>query len=252
MELRPCIDLHDGMVKQIVGGTLSDTDNCVQENFSTDQPAASFARLYQKDDLCGGHVIKLGPNNDVAAREALGAWPSGLQIGGGISSSNAQEWIDAGASHVIVTSFVFHDGQISWENLRKLRQSVGKQRIVLDLSSKLLNGDYVIVTDRWQKYSELTISQANLEVLSDYCDEFLVHAASVEGQMRGPDQNLVTLLGRISPIPVTYAGGITTMEDIELVRTAGENRVHITIGSALDIFGGSLSYDAAVRACCDL
>ncbi|MGY0218890.1 phosphoribosylformimino-5-aminoimidazole carboxamide ribotide isomerase [Endozoicomonadaceae bacterium StTr2] len=251
MKFRPCIDLHNGKVKQIVGSSLSDEDNSAEVNFESDRSAADFAKLYCRDDLLGGHVIKLGPGNEQAAAEALAAWPQGLQIGGGITADNAAEYLALGASHVIVTSYVFRDGKVHRENLERLFAAVGKDRLVLDLSCKEKDGKYFIVTDRWQKFTDTQITAETLQELAAYCDEFLVHAASVEGLMAGPDLRLVKLLAEHSPLPVTYAGGIASLEDIEAVREAGQNQIDITIGSALDIFGGKLAYDEVVRCCSD-
>ncbi len=249
MEFRPCIDLHDGKVKQIVGATLTDTDNSATVNFESTHSPSYYSELYKRDNLRGGHIIKLGPGNDTAAQEALGAWTSGLQIGGGINADNAQSFIDAGASHIIVTSYVFKDGVINFENLNKLVEAVGKEHIVLDLSCKERDGEYYIVTDRWQNFTTTTLNEETLSELSSYCDEFLIHAASVEGKMGGADLKLVKLLAQYSPIPTTYAGGIATLEDIELVRDAGNGSIHITIGSALNIFGGKLPYASVVDLC---
>lgn len=249
MQFRPCIDLHQGRVKQIVGSSLSDSDNSVQTNFSSDKPSSYYAEMYKKDALTGGHIIKLGPGNDDAAREALATWPGGMQIGGGVTAENAASYIAMGASHVIVTSFVFKDGVINYDNLNALVEAVGKEHLVLDLSCKERDGEYYIVTDRWQNFTETTLSKGSLEELAAYCDEFLIHAASVEGKMAGPDLKLVQLLAECSPIPTTYAGGIANFEDIEAVRETGNGRVHITIGSALDIFGGGLSYENVVSLC---
>ena len=249
MQFRPCIDLHHGKVKQIVGSSLSDADNSASVNFESDRSPAEFAIRYREDNLRGGHVIKLGPGNDEAAKEALQAWPGGLQVGGGINADNARDYLDMGASHVIVTSYVFQAGEINREHLDKLVTAVGKERLVLDLSCKEKDGEYYIVTDRWQTFTDTVISPETLHDLARYCDEFLVHAASVEGLMQGPDLKLVKLLAEGSPIPVTYAGGIATMDDIEAVRQAGDNKVHITIGSAMDTFGGSLSYREVVERC---
>lgn len=249
MQFRPCIDLHDGKVKQIVGSSLSDHDNSAQVNFESDRSPSDYVNLYKGDSLRGGHVIKLGPGNDQAAAEALSAWPEGMQIGGGVNADNAADFLAQGASHVIVTSYVFKDGTIHMDNLEKLVAAIGKERLVLDLSCKEKDGQYFIVTDRWQKYTDTVITPETLASLANYCDEFLVHAASVEGLMAGPDLKLVALLAEHSPIPVTYAGGIASMEDIEAVREAGKGEVHITIGSALDIFGGNLSYQEVVKAC---
>ena len=249
MQFRPCIDLHNGKVKQIVGSSLTDKDNSAHVNFESEHSAAYFADLYRKDNLRGGHVIKLGPGNEDAAQGALSVWAGGLQIGGGVTAENASDYLAMGASHVIVTSYVFRDGRIDFENLDKLVAVTGKERLVLDLSCKAQDGRYFIVTDRWQKFTDTVISAETLARLASYCDEFLVHAASVEGLMAGPDLKLVKLLAEHSSVPVTYAGGIATMEHIEAVREAGNNQVHITIGSALDIFGGSLPYNEVVEAC---
>ncbi|MCL6271545.1 phosphoribosylformimino-5-aminoimidazole carboxamide ribotide isomerase [Sansalvadorimonas sp. 2012CJ34-2] len=249
MQFRPCIDLHNGKVKQIVGSSLTDTDNSAQVNFESDQSPAWFVETYRKDNLRGGHVIKLGPGNERAAEQALQAWPGGLQIGGGVNAENAEHYLAMGASHVIVTSYVFSDGEINFQNLKKLVDVTGPERLVLDLSCKERDGQYFIVTDRWQKFTETIISPETLQNLGQYCGELLVHAASVEGLQAGPDLKLVELLGGHTPVPVTYAGGIASLEDIEAVRSAGKNRVHITVGSALDIFGGKLSYRDVVNAC---
>ncbi len=249
MQFRPCIDLHQGRVKQIVGSSLTDSDNSAQTNFDSDKPSSYYAEMYRRDNLTGGHIIKLGPGNDDAAREALQSWPSGMQIGGGLTADNAETYIKMGASHVIVTSYVFKDGKINYENLKALVEAVGAKHIVLDLSCKERDGNYYIVTDRWQNFTETLVNEESLTELATYCDEFLVHAASVEGKMAGPDLRLVKLLAQYSPIPVTYAGGIATLEDIEAVRRDGQNKVHITIGSALDIFGGNLPYEEVVSLC---
>lgn len=249
MQFRPCIDLHQGRVKQIVGSSLTDSDNSAQTNFASDKPSSYYAELYRRDNLTGGHIIKLGPGNDEAAKGALTSWPGGMQIGGGINAENAASFIEMGASHVIVTSYVFKDGVINYNNLKALVAAVGKEHIVLDLSCKERDGSYYIVTDRWQNFTETLVDEESLQGLASYCDEFLVHAASVEGKMAGPDLTLVKILADHSPIPVTYAGGIATVADIEAVRSVGKNKVHITIGSALDIFGGALSYDETVALC---
>lgn len=247
MRFRPCIDLHNGKVKQIVGSSLSDEDNAALiTNFETEQPASFFAHLYKKDNLHGGHVIMLGPGNKRAAKDALQAFPDGLQVGGGITPENAQDFLDYGASHIVVTSFAFKNGQIYWDNLTKLRQQVGKNRIVLDISCKKRDCAYYIVTDRWQKYTSEIISEENVEKLSSFCDEFLVHAADVEGKRKGIDTELIRLLAGISPIPVTYAGGVSSMEDLETINSVACGTMDVTIGSALDIFGGCLKYTDVV------
>lgn len=245
---RPCIDLHDGKVKQIVGGTLKDDGAGLRTNFVSDRSAAWYAELYRRDDLRGGHVIKLGPGNDEAARAALAAFPGGLHLGGGVDVDNAKSWLEAGASHVIVTSWVFRDGQLDWERLKQLVRVIGKHRLVLDLSCRTRDGKYYVVTDRWQKFTDMTLSRETLVRLAEYCDEFLIHAADVEGLCRGIDAELVRRLGEWTPIPATYAGGARSIEDLVEVTRAGAGRVDLTIGSALDIFGGSgVTYAEAVE-----
>jgi phosphoribosylformimino-5-aminoimidazole carboxamide ribotide isomerase len=244
---RPCIDLHEGKVKQIVGGTLGAGLGRLQTNFVSDRPAAWYAGLYRRDGLQGGHVIMLGPGNESEARAALQAYPGGLQIGGGVNLDNAHAWLDAGASHVIVTSWVFRGGQVDWERLSQLVGAIGKERLVLDLSCRLRGDDYFAVTDRWQKFTDLTISRENLKKLAARCAEFLIHAVDVEGQCRGIDQRLVSSLGEWSPIPTTYAGGASSLADLEAVTRLGQGRIDLTIGSALDIFGGNgVRYEDAV------
>lgn len=246
---RPCIDLHDGKVKQIVGSTLTDGDDAPATNFVSEHPSAWFADLYRDDDLRGGHVIQLGPGNADAAREALAAWPGGLQIGGGVTVDNAREWLDVGASHVIVTSWVFHDGRLDEERLALLVDAVGKSRLVLDLSCRRVDDRYLVATDRWQNLTDVEVDGATLSRLSESCDEFLVHAVDVEGKQQGVDLRLIEMLGRLSPIPVTYAGGARSIDDLRRVDEAGAGRVDLTIGSALDIFGGSLKYSDVIDYC---
>jgi phosphoribosylformimino-5-aminoimidazole carboxamide ribotide isomerase len=236
---RPCIDLHEGTVKQIVGGTLSDEPGAVRTNFVADRPAEWFAELYRQDGLRGGHVIKLGPGNERAALSALAAYPGGLQIGGGISVENASGYLERGASHVIVTSWVFRDGRLDYDRLQSLVQRVGRERLVLDLSCRKRGDDYFVVTDRWQKFTELKLSQITLESLAAHCAEFLIHAVDVEGLCRGIDEQLVQMLAQWAPIPTTYAGGARSLDDLDRVSRIGRNQVDLTIGSALDIFGGT-------------
>ena len=226
-------------MKQIVGGSLSDGGAGLRTNFVSEKPATWFAELYRRDGLRGGHVIQLGAGNEAAARAALAAYPGGLQLGGGVNLENARGWLDAGASHVIVTSWVFRDGQLDWDRLKALVDTVGKDRLVLDLSCRVREGKYFVVTDRWQKFTELAVTAKTLEDLASWCAEFLVHAVDVEGLCRGVDLELVRMLGDASPIPTTYAGGARSLEDLDLVTKLGRGRVDLTIGSALDIFGGT-------------
>ncbi len=235
---RPCIDLHEGKVKQIVGGTLT-SEVPPETNFVSKRPARYYAELYRQDDLRGGHVILLGPGNELAGREALAAWPGGLQLGGGVTDITARSWLDAGASHVIVTSWVFREGRIDWDRLSALVKAIGRDRLVLDLSCRVRAGRYFVVTDRWQKFTDYEVTAENLRCLSESCAEFLVHAVDVEGQCRGIDRELVRRLARAATIPVTYAGGARSLEDLAEVSNLSDGRVDLTIGSALDIFGGA-------------
>ncbi|KAL2250783.1 UNVERIFIED_CONTAM: 1-(5-phosphoribosyl)-5-(5-phosphoribosylamino)methylideneamino imidazole-4-carboxamide isomerase [Sesamum indicum] len=240
-----------GKVKQIVGSTLQDSkegESGLITNYESDKSAAEYAKMYKDDGLTGGHVIMLGadPLSQSAAIEALHAYPGGLQVGGGINSSNALSYIYEGASHVIVTSYVFSNGQVDFERLKELAHAVGKQRLVLDLSCRKKEDRYAVVTDRWQKFTNVYLDKKVLDFLANYADEFLVHGVDVEGKKLGIDEELVALLGRHSPIPVTYAGGVTTMADLERIKVAGMGRVDVTVGSALDIFGGNLPYKDVV------
>jgi phosphoribosylformimino-5-aminoimidazole carboxamide ribotide isomerase len=240
-KFRPCIDLHEGRVKQIVGGTLDAEGESLQTNFVSEQPAAHFARLYREDGLCGGHVIMLGQGNEPAAREALAAYPGGLQLGGGITVENAASWLEAGASHVIATSSLFdRQGHFQKCELDRLEREVGRGRLVLDLSCRRDGDAWVVAMDRWQTKTDLWVTVETLAELSTSCAEFLVHAADVEGRCEGIDENLVRLLGSWGGCPVTYAGGVRSLGDLATVDRLSLGRVDVTVGSALDIFGGSL------------
>lgn len=328
MQFRPCIDIHNGKVKQIVGGSLKDAGNLASENFVSEQDAAFYAHLYKESGIKGGHIIllnKVGTPEYEAdlgqARLALSEYPGGLQIGGGVNADNAAQFIEMGASHVIVTSYVFREGRIDYDRLDALVRAVGREHLVLDLSCRrrisgegktdvtaigddskggvaavgddlkvdvavvgddsragvaavagdlkagvaavgddlkagvtAVAGDlktsetaasdkYYIVTDRWQRFTEEQVSGELLDRLSSYADEFLVHAVDVEGKASGVEGELVSLLSKCASIPVTYAGGVGSYDDIKRIRNLGEGRVNLTIGSALDLFGGSLNYD---------
>ncbi|MFU0828298.1 MAG: 5-proFAR isomerase [Lachnoclostridium sp.] len=254
MKFRPCIDIHNGKVKQIVGGSLSDENTNTIENYVSEQDADAFAALYKKDNLKGGHIIMLNSResgyygaNCNQAKKALKAYPGGLQIGGGITAENAVSFLDAGASHVIVTSYVFRNGMIFWDNLKKLVDTVGKDRLVLDLSCRKKDGRYYIVTDRWQKFTDVEVNLETLNALSSYCNEFLIHAVDVEGKASGIEKDLAVLLGKWGKIPITYAGGISSFEDIHFLKKLGQERLDFTIGSALDLFGGTLKYKEVVK-----
>ncbi len=235
---RPCIDLHEGKVKQIVGGTLAEGAQGLRTNFVSDRPAAWYAQLYRRDGLRGGHVVMLGPGNETEARAALEAYPGGLQIGGGIHIENARSWLEAGASHVIVTSWLFRQEKVDWSRLEQLVAVVGKDRLVLDLSCRKRDGIYFVVTDHWRKFTELKIDEGSLEKLGGYCAEFLVHGVDKEGLCRGIDEELVAQLAQWTRIPTTYAGGARSLADLERVEAIGKGKIDLTIGSALDIFGG--------------
>ncbi|KAF9651152.1 Phosphoribosylformimino-5-aminoimidazole carboxamide ribotide isomerase [Thelephora ganbajun] len=240
-KFRPCIDLHNGQVKQIVGGTLSDDDpNSLETNFVASESPGYYARLYRKHGLEGGHVIKLGKGNDEAARDVLNAWPGGLQIGGGITEANARGWLDAGASKIIVTSYLFPDAKFSLERLQKISSVVGKDRLVVDVSCRKRGDKWFVAMNRWQDITDTEVSRDCLDLLSEHCSEFLVHAADVEGLCQGIDEDLVTKLGEWVKVPTTYAGGAKDISDIDLVDRLSGGRVDLTYGSSLDIFGGSL------------
>lgn len=244
---RPCIDLHNGRVKQIVGGTLTDSEDGLIENFVSDQGAGYYANLFKKDGLKGGHIIMLGPGNEEAAFDALSAFPGGMQIGGGINPESANLYLEKGASHVIVTSYIFHKGQLDENRLAKMTEAAKKERLVLDLSCRRKEGSYYVVMDRWQRFTNFEINKKNLELLEDYCDEFLVHGVDVEGKRQGVETELLGILSENTKIPVTYAGGIHTYEDISLIQRVGKGRIHFTVGSSLDLFGGSLSYEEVIK-----
>lgn len=253
-KFRPCIDLHDGKVKQIVGSSLSDSGAGLKTNFETNRSPAWFAELYKKDHITGGHVIMLGKGNEAAAKAALGAYPGGLQIGGGINAENAKEYLDAGASHVIVTSWIFPDGKLDRERLATLVSIVGKEHLILDLSCKRTgidaNGNPIwkIATNRWQTIIDIQITKETLEDLAQCCDEFLIHAADVEGKQQGMDDDLIRFLAANSPIPVTYAGGAKSLADLEHCKEISNGKIDLTIGSALDLFGGKgVKYDDCVK-----
>ena len=249
MEFRPCIDLHDGKVKQIVGSTLGYQDKSVVENFISDYDAAYYAEMFKKDGLTGGHVIMLGTGNEEAAFLALQTYPNGLQIGGGITDENAKKYIDAGATHIIVTSFIFHDGKLDMERLEKLVQKVGKEHIVIDLSCRKRDGKWFVVTDKWTKFSDFEVNEASISEIEQYCDELLIHAVDVEGKRSGMQEELVQDLALWTSIPTTYAGGVRSLEDLQKFNNLSKGRLHVTIGSALDIFGGDLSYRKVVSFC---
>ena len=254
MKFRPCIDIHNGAVKQIVGGSLKDAGNAAVENYISRQDADYYATMYKKDGLTGGHIILLNPPaseyydaTKAQALKALHAYPGGMQIGGGITAENAAEYLEEGASHVIVTSYVFKDGKISWEKLEEMEQAAGKEHLVLDLSCRKKDDQYFIVTDRWQKFTDVPVTLEIMEKLGEYCDEFLVHAVDVEGKAHGVETELAELLSGYTGRPVTYAGGVGSMKDIEDLRTYGGNRLDVTVGSALDLFGGSIPFTELVR-----
>ncbi len=254
MEFRPCIDIHNGKVKQIVGGSLRDTGSQAEENFVSEQDAGFYARFYKAGGIRGGHIILLNKEGteyyEATRRQALLAlseYPGGLQVGGGIHRENAAGYLEAGASHVIVTSYVFRDGRVDWENLRKLQQEVGREHLVLDLSCRRRGEEYYIVTDRWQQYTDVALSEEVLTELAGYCGEFLVHAVDVEGRAEGEEEPLVRLLGGWEGIPVTYAGGVGSFKDLQKLKELGRDRLHVTIGSALDLFGGKMKYEEVVK-----
>ena len=254
MKFRPCIDIHNGKVKQIVGGSLRDDNNRAGENFVSDYDGGYYAELYKSRGLRGGHIIILNPEGSEfyeadrrQAFSALAAFSGGLQIGGGVTSRNAEEYIKNGASHVIVTSFVFKDGKISYERLNELKSAVGSEHIVLDLSCRMRDGKYYIVTDRWQKFTDMEVTAENITALAEHCDEFLIHAVDVEGRQSGIERDIAALMGSLDGITSTYAGGISSFDDLDAIRTLGREKVDFTVGSALDIFGGHLNFEDICR-----
>jgi len=249
MEFRPCIDIHNGKVKQIVGSSLRDKGNEAEENFVSELDGAYYAGFYKKDGIKGGHIILLNHKDSeyyeadkAQAFSALHGYPLGFQVGGGITAENAAEFLKEGASHVVVTSYVFSQGEINDKNLRKIFGEVGKEHLVLDLSCRKKDGEYYIVTDRWQKFTREKITEELLEELSSYADEFLIHAVDVEGRAGGIETDLVNLLGNWGKIPITYAGGVCSFHDLDELYHLGKGKLHVTIGSALDLFGGNMKY----------
>lgn len=249
LEFRPCIDLHDGKVKQIVGSTLGHLDKTVVENFISEQDSAYYANMFKDDGLSGGHVIMLGSGNEDAALLALQTYPDGLQVGGGINADNAKKYIEAGASHIIVTSYIFHDGQLDQDRLSKLVTSIGKEHIVIDLSCRKKDGKWFVVTDKWTKFSNFEVNQSTISYIEQYCDELLIHAVDVEGKRSGMQEELVQDLAVWTSIPTTYAGGVRSLEDLKKFEELCGGKLHVTIGSALDIFGGDLKYKDVVSYC---
>lgn len=248
-QFRPCIDLHGGVVKQMVGSSLGSNAGTHITNFVAPESPAYYAELYKQDQLFGGHVIKLGQGNDAAALEALRAWRGGLQIGGGITPDNAEYFLAEGASHVIVTSCVFSNGMLNEKNLELLLSRCGKEHLVLDLSCRKRDGKYFVVTDLWQKFTSFEVNQKTLEELGNCCAEFLIHAVDVEGKCAGIDRDLLEILSCQSPVDCVYAGGIRSFDDVKIIENAGKGKVHYTIGSALDLFGGTLSYREICNYC---
>lgn len=254
MKFRPCIDIHNGKVKQIVGGSLRDEGDTAEDNFISEKNGDYYARLYRRAGLSGGHIILLNPvtssyyeRTKAQAMLALHEWQGGLQVGGGIQAQNALEFLRAGASHVIVTSYVFQNGTVNYENLKKIRDVVGKKQLVLDLSCRRKENDYYIVTNRWQTFTDVKLTETILTELSGYCDEFLVHAVDVEGKASGIEKNLVALLARWDGLPVTYAGGVGSFEDLRTLKELGQGKLDVTIGSALDLFGDTMEWNKVLE-----
>lgn len=254
MRFRPCIDIHNGKVKQIVGGSLLDQGDYAKDNFVSEKNGDYYANLYKEAGLSGGHIILLNKGDSQYYEEdvrqaclALNAYPGGLQIGGGMTDHNARFFLEQGASHIIVTSFVFRDGRIDYENLEKIAAVTGKEHLVLDLSCRKKGDAYYIVTDRWQKFTDVQLTPAVLDELSSYCDEFLIHAVDVEGKSSGIETQIASMLGTWDGIPVTYAGGVGSFEDLHLLKTLGKDKVDVTIGSALDLFGGKMAFDEVLK-----
>ena len=254
MRFRPCIDIHNGKVKQIVGGSLLDEGDFALDNYVSEKNGDYYAGLYRDAGLSGGHIILLNPpaseyyEEDVRqACLAIGAYPGGLQIGGGMNADNAAFFLEKGASHIIVTSYVFREGRIDWDHLDQMVKAVGKDHLVLDLSCRRRDEGYYIVTDRWQKFTQVPLNRETLDLLSAYCSEFLIHAVDVEGKARGIEENVASLLGEWEGIPVTYAGGVGSYQDLRKLKKLGKNKVDVTIGSALDLFGGEMEFEKVLE-----
>ena len=253
MKFRPCIDIHNGHVVQIVGSSLRDENDSAYSNFVSEKDSAYYANLYKEYGLSGGHIIILNGKDSeyyeatkAEAVKALKAYKGGMQIGGGVTDKNAEEYILAGASNVIVTSYVLSDGNICYNNLKRLNSAVGREHICLDVSCRMRDNKYYVVTDRWQKFTDVVFDEDLILNLSQYCDEFLVHAVDVEGKKSGINSSIAEVLGK-SPIPVTYAGGISSLDDIAKIRNIGKNKIDFTVGSALNIFGGNLDIMEIIR-----
>lgn len=256
MKFRPCIDIHNGKVKQIIGGSLTDQKAFAKENFVSDEGAEFFASLYKKKELKGGHIILLNPEGTdyyqkdiIQAKRALQAYEGGLQIGGGMNAENAKRFIEYGASHIIVTSYVFQDGVIHYDRLKKMVDAIGKQRLVLDLSCRKKENQYYIVTNRWQNFTKEVLTIETLKRLSSYCDEFLIHAVDVEGKANGIEKEVVTLLGEFGERQTTYAGGVSDFDDLSTLKRLGKDKVDVTIGSALNLFGGTMNFEEVLTFC---
>ena len=256
MRFRPCIDIHNGKVKQIVGGSLKDEGDFAKDNFVSEKDGSFYGALYKNAGITGGHIIILNPKTSPYYEEdvrqaclALKASQGTLQVGGGMNDENAAFFLEQGASHIIVTSFVFKDGKIDYDNLRKIYEVTGKERLVLDLSCRKKDGQYYIVTDRWQKFTDVVLNHSVLDELSEYCDEFLIHAVDVEGKSSGIEEELVKMLGEWNGIPITYAGGVSSYEDLKKLKVLGQNRIDVTVGSALDLFGGDLKFYKVLWYC---
>lgn len=249
MRFKPCIDIHDGQVKQIVGGDL--TDDKSHDNFVSKKSAAYYAELYKEKKLPGGHIILLNPKgtkeyelDKIQALEALKTYPGGMQIGGGIDEENAEEFVSAGASHVIMTSRLF-DGKIfDWNRLKKISEKIGREHIVVDISCRKHGEEYVVVKDRWKTFTDMTVNENNIKRLTEFTDELLIHAVDVEGLRLGIDKELIAFLGNCADmIKITYAGGINNLSDIETIGELGGEKIDFTVGSALDLFGGNLKFN---------
>ena len=255
MRFRPCIDIHNGKVKQIVGGSLTDgAGDMPRQNYVSEKGAAFYANMYAEKGLKGGHIIMLNkpgtPEYEASKAEAirgLNAYPGGMQAGGGIGAEEAAVFLDAGASHVIVTSYVFDGPELNRQKLERLKKEVGRDRLVLDLSCRFKDDAYYVVTNRWQTFTDLKVDRDTLSELGEYCDEFLIHGVDVEGLKQGIDERLLSILTEVQGIAITYAGGVRSYEDIELIRDIGKGRIDFTVGSALSLFGGELDMDEIMK-----
>ncbi len=243
MNFRPCIDVFKGKVVQLIGTSLfGGEEKTIVKHFESEYSPAYYAELFKQDNLKGGHILSLGSGNNDVVIEALKAFNGGMKYGGSVTPENAHVYLDAGATHVIVNSYVFDNGEINLPNLKSLVKSIGKDKLVLDMSCRKKNGDYYIVTNLWEKFTNVILDQKSLQDISKYCDEIIVHGVDSEGRKQGLESDLVRILAQHTPIKTVYAGGISSIADLTMIKALGNEKIDPCIGTALSIYGGNLSY----------